>query len=100
MRLVDGATPQPLQDMSPLHPLEHQEDVTLLMVLHRAHILEVPHLARLRLPYQPVKRDTRTVSTTNHVLWVARSQSCQHQWIFTARITRLWNLFTVTTPDA
>ncbi|MPC38122.1 hypothetical protein E2C01_031627 [Portunus trituberculatus] len=27
MRLVDGATPQPLQDMSPLDPLEHRRDV-------------------------------------------------------------------------
>ncbi|MPC93761.1 hypothetical protein E2C01_088902 [Portunus trituberculatus] len=98
MRLVDGIIPQPLQDIFPLDPLEHR-GMLELVVFHKAQIQEVPHLARLRLPYWPVERDTRTVSTTDQLVWMARSRSSQHQRTFTARTARLWNLFTVATPD-
>lgn len=48
-----------------MNALEHQQDVGALVVLHKAQIREVPHLARLRVPYRLLESDTKTVSTTD-----------------------------------
>lgn len=73
MSLVDGATLLPSHEESSLDFLEHWRDVGALVALHKAQIQALIPLVRLRLPYWQVERDTKTVSTTDQLVWVARS---------------------------
>ncbi|XP_042870705.1 uncharacterized protein LOC122252338 [Penaeus japonicus] len=79
-----------------LNSLEHRRDVGALTVLHKAQVLQMPHLFSLRLPPIVRERSTRTVQSSRLLVDVPRSRSSQHQRTFSARAARLWNLFTST----
>ena len=83
-------------DPSPpqLDTLEHRRDVGALTVFHKAQVLQVPHLASLRLPPRSTMRSTRTVLSGRVLVEVPRSRSSQHLRTFSARTARLWNQFT------
>ncbi|KAG0723830.1 hypothetical protein GWK47_005372 [Chionoecetes opilio] len=79
--------------------LEHRRDVSALVVCHKVQVQEVPHLSSLRLPPQAVQRWSRTTPLSDVLVKVPRSHSKQHQRTYTARTSRLWNMFAAATPD-
>ena len=91
LRLVQDA-PLPTQ----LDSLEHRRDVGAMTVLHKAQVLQVPHLASLCFPPRTAQRSTRTVLSSQLLVEVPRSRASQHLRTFSARVARMWNLFTAT----
>ena len=91
LRLVQDA-PLPTQ----LDSLEHRRDVGAMTVLHKAQVLQVPHLASLCFPPRTAQRSTRTVLSSQLLVEVPRSRASQHLRTFAARVARMWNLFTAT----
>ncbi|KAG0718278.1 hypothetical protein GWK47_052737 [Chionoecetes opilio] len=79
--------------------LEHRWDVSALVVCHKVQVQEVPHLSLLRLPPRAVQRWSRTTPLNDVPVKVPLSHSRQHQRTYTARTSRLWNLFAAATPD-
>ncbi|KAG0722966.1 hypothetical protein GWK47_043536 [Chionoecetes opilio] len=79
--------------------LEHRRDVSALVVCHKAQVQEVPHLSSLRLPPRAVQRWSRTTPLSDVLVRVPLSHSRQHQRTYTARTSRLWNMFAAATPD-
>ena len=79
--------------------LEHRRDVSAVVVCHKAQIQGTPHLSRLRLPPRSAQRCTRATVSSNTPVEVPRSHSRQHQRTYTARSSRLWNMFTAATPQ-
>ncbi|KAG0727363.1 hypothetical protein GWK47_034818 [Chionoecetes opilio] len=105
LRLVDAADPPDHPDppalfepVSPLDSLEHRRDVAALVVLHKAQVQGVPHLAGLRQPPRVATRSTRTVLTSGDAVVVPRSRASQHQRTFVGRVSRMWNIFTAAVP--
>ena len=99
LRLVD-AVPTPHQEPEcPLDTLEHRRDVAAIVVFHKCQIQRVPHLAGLRQPPRVTTRSTRTVLNSGDAVEVPHSNGCQHQRTFSARVSRLWNLFTAVVPQ-
>ena len=97
LRLVPAEEDQ--QQSAPVTSLEHRRDVSALVVCHKTQVQRVSHLDPLRLPPRAVLRCTRTVASDDQPLEVPRSRSSQHQRTYTARTARLWNMFTVDTPQ-
>ena len=83
----------------PVTSLEHRRDVGALVVCHKTQVQRVSHLGRLRLPPRTTQRCTRTTSLSDQHVEVPRSQTRQHQRTYTARSSRLWNMFTAATPQ-
>ena len=79
--------------------LEHRRDVGALVVCHKAQVQRVSHLGPLRLPPHTTERRTRTTVSSDLLVEVPRSHSRQHQRTYTARSSRLWNMFTAATPQ-
>ncbi|KAG0730334.1 hypothetical protein GWK47_028452 [Chionoecetes opilio] len=79
--------------------LEHRRDMSVLVVCHKAQVQEVPHLSSLRLPPRAVQRWSRTTPLCDVLVKVPLSHSRQHQRTYTARTSRLWNMFAAATPD-
>ena len=99
LRLVD-AVPTPHQEPErPLDTLEHRRDVPAIVVFHKSQIQRVSHLGGLRKPPKVTTRSTRTVLTGGDAVEVPHSNECQHQHTFSARVSRLWNLFTAVVPQ-
>ena len=91
LRLIQEDFP----DLS-LDTLEHRRDVGALTVFHKAQVQRMPHLTSLRLPTRPVHWSTRTVQSSQLLVGVPRSRASQHLRTFSARVARLWNIFTTT----
>ncbi|XP_045111706.1 uncharacterized protein LOC123504866 [Portunus trituberculatus] len=79
--------------------LEHQRDVSVLVVQHKARVLEVLHLSSLRIPTRAVQRESRETTSSDMLVYVPQSHSRQHQQSYTATTARLWNAFTAATSD-
>ena len=58
IKLVDGATHQPSNEVSALDPIDHRQDVGALLVLQKSQIEEMQHFARLRLGFGQVSAPT------------------------------------------
>ena len=78
--------------------LEHRRDVSALVVFHKTQVQRVSHLHPLRLRPRTVQRCTRNAASTDESVEVPRSHSSQHQRTYTARTSRLWNMFVMATP--
>ena len=96
LRLV--ATDEDQQRPAPVTSLEHRRDVSALVVCHKTQVQRVSHLNSLRLLPHTVRRCTRAVANSDELVQVPRSRSSQHQRTYTARTSRLWNLFMVAMP--
>jgi len=96
LRLV--ATDEDQQHPAPVTSLEHRRDVSALVVCHKTQVQRVSHLDPLRLLPHTVQRCTRAAASSDELVQVPRSRSSQHQRTYTARTSRLWNMFTVATP--
>ena len=96
---MDAADPltQP-EPKSQLDSLELRRDVAGLVVFHKAQVQEVPHLAALRRPPRVTKQSTRTELNSGDAMEVPRSHASQHQRTFVGRVSRMWNVFTASTP--
>lgn len=92
-----GANEEGQQQQAPETSLQHRRDVSALVVCHKAQVQMVPHLEPLRLLPHTTQRNTRAASNCERVT-VPRSRSNQHQRTYTARTSRLWNMFTAATP--
>ncbi|KAG0723849.1 hypothetical protein GWK47_041839 [Chionoecetes opilio] len=79
--------------------LEHRRDVSALVVCNKVQVQEVPHLSSLRFPPRAVQRWSRTTPLSDVLVKVPLSHSSQHQRTYTARTSRLWNMFASATPD-
>ena len=96
LRLVASGENQ--QHAAPVTSLEHRRDVSALVVCHKTQVQRVSHLDPLRLLPHTVQRYTRGTASSDDLVQVPRSRSSQHQRTYTARTSRLWNLFTAATP--
>ena len=76
-----------------LDSLEHRRRVGALTVLHKAQVLNTPHLAALRVPWRRSQRPTRTV-VLDLLLEVPRTRTTRCQRAFTCATTAVWNVFT------
>ncbi|MPC71315.1 hypothetical protein E2C01_065589 [Portunus trituberculatus] len=100
LRLVGMATQQQQQEeQTGVTLLEHRQDVSALVVQHKARMSEVPHLSSLRLPARAVQRESRATTSSDMLVHVPQSHSQQHQRSYTTRTARLWNVFTAATSD-
>ncbi|XP_063854385.1 uncharacterized protein LOC135096635 [Scylla paramamosain] len=97
LRLV--ATDEDQQHPPPVTSLEHRRDVSALVVCHKTQVQRVPHLDPLRLLPHTVQRCTRAAASSDELVKVPRSRSSQHQRTYTARTSRLWNMFTAAKPQ-
>ena len=86
------------QHPAPVTSLEHRRDVSALVVCHKSQVQRVSHLDPLRLLPHTVQRCTRAVASSDELVQVPRSRTSQHQRTYTARTSRMWNLFTVAVP--
>ena len=78
--------------------LEHRRDVSALVVCHKVQVQGVPHLHPLRLLAHTAQRRTRAAAGRDDQVMVPLSRTNQHQRTYTARISRLWNMFMLVTP--
>ena len=69
------------------------------MVCHKAQVQGVSYLDPLKMLPHMTQRCTRAVARGCERVKVPHSRSCQHQRIYTARASRLWNTFTVAAPN-
>ena len=74
--------------------LEHDWDVLVLVVYHKAQVQGVFYLTPLRLLPHISHRCTKAVASSNGRVMVSNSRSSQHQHTNTAQ---LWSMFTVAT---
>ncbi|MES1923247.1 hypothetical protein MHBO_004792 [Bonamia ostreae] len=86
------------QQPAPVTSLEHRRDVSALVVCHKTQVQRVSHLDPLKLLPRTVQRCTRTAASSDESVEVPRSHSSQHQRTYTARTSRVWNMFTAATP--
>ncbi|XP_045118199.1 uncharacterized protein LOC123508528 [Portunus trituberculatus] len=97
LRLV--TTEEEEQHPAPLTSLEHRRDVSALVVCHKTQVQRVSHLNPLRLQPHTAQRCTRDAARSDELVQVPRSRSSQHQRTYTARTSRLWNIFVAGTPQ-
>ncbi|XP_045131414.1 uncharacterized protein LOC123516248 [Portunus trituberculatus] len=74
-------------------------DVSVLVVCHKTQVQRVSHLNPLRLQPHTAQRCTKDAARSDEVVQVPRSRSSQHQRTYTARTSRLWNIFVAATPQ-
>ena len=73
--------------------------MSILVMCHKAQVQGVSHLDPLKLVPRTAERCTRAVASSDEQVMVPRSHSSQHQCVYTARTSRLRNMFTVATPN-
>ena len=87
------------QQAASVTTLEHRQDVSALVMCHKVLVQGVSHLDPLKMLPHTTQRCTRGVTRGGERLKVPYSLICQLQRTYTARGTRLWNMFTVATPN-
>ncbi len=76
-----------------LDSLKHRRWVGAITALHKAQVLNTPHLAALRVLWRRSQRSTRTVGS-DLLLEVPRTLTNRCQRTFTCATTTVWNVFT------
>ncbi|XP_050715616.1 uncharacterized protein LOC126998200 [Eriocheir sinensis] len=89
-RLIQRTGPQHARGS--LQPLQERRDVAGLCVMFKAHNLNTPHLAALRLPAPPTPiHSTRAAPHRQEQVAVPFSRTEHHIRSFQPRYSRLWN---------